>query len=202
MGRKKYDRDEAVTAAMGVFWLHGFRGTSVAMLCQATGLNPKSLYAAFGSKEGLFEEALRVYTLGGLLQSRAALAREPLGLDNIRRYFSAMRYEENCRGCLMTMTINERALVPRAALDQVSETLDAIEELLRANLVAAALPTSEVEALVHFLLFSIQGITTMGKLHGDNDRLQLVVAEIGRTLDRYEDVSPPQALPESRRPDA
>ena len=182
MSRRKYDRGEAVAAAMGVFWQKGFRGASVAMLCEATGLNPKSLYAEFGSKEGLFEEALRMYTLGGLMQSREALAVEPLGLDNIRRYFSAMRYEENCRGCIMTMTINERALVPPAALAQVSDTLEAIEGLLRANLVAAQLPAADVEAMVHFLVCSIQGITTMGKLHGDNTRLALVVGEILRAL--------------------
>ncbi len=186
MTRKRYDRTEVIARAMDTFWRRGFRSTSIEMLCEATGLNPKSLYSEFGSKEGLFEEAMRMYTSGGLAQSRSALTVEPLGLHNIRIYFSGMHYEENCRGCLMTMTINEREVVPSGALERVADTLAAIEALLRANLVAAGVDEAGVAALTQFLVFSIQGITTMGKLHGDNTRLALVIDEILRALDRHE----------------
>ncbi len=186
MTRKKYDRADVVAQAMEVFWRHGFRGTSIGMLCEATGLNPKSLYAEFGSKEALFTAAVDLYTQWGLQQSRSALDSEPLGLHNVRAYFSAMHYEEDCRGCLMTMTINERALVPPAAFERVGETIDAIGDAIRANLEAAELDADDVETLTDFLLFTLQGITTMGKLHGSNARLGRVLQEVARTLDRYD----------------
>lgn len=178
MTRKKYTREAVVDAALHVFWAQGFHGTSVQDLCTATGLNRKSLYAEFGDKQGLFDAALARYTAGGLARSQAALRQQPLGLDNIRQYFASMSYEPECRGCLMTMTINERALVPAPALERVGQTLDAIEALLRANLVAAGLPSAQCDSLANFLLYAIQGITTMGKLHGDNERLGQAIEHI------------------------
>jgi AcrR family transcriptional regulator len=46
---------------MGVFWTSGFQGSSISELCQAMGLAAPSLYAAFGSKEELFKEAIALY---------------------------------------------------------------------------------------------------------------------------------------------
>lgn len=46
---------------MELFWMKGFDNTSMADLTSAMGLNPPSVYAAFGSKEALFREALDLY---------------------------------------------------------------------------------------------------------------------------------------------
>jgi AcrR family transcriptional regulator len=47
---------------MEVFWAHGYEGTSIAQLQHAMGdITPPSFYAAFGSKEQLFKEALDFY---------------------------------------------------------------------------------------------------------------------------------------------
>ena len=163
---------------MNVFWSRGYHGTSMQELCAAMDLNRKSLYAEFGGKAALFEEALALYTQLGIEQSRVALTMEPLGVENIRRYFSAMTYEANCRGCLMTMTINERSLVPESSLQEVSSALGEIEELLRKNLLAEGYNQAIADRLTTFLIFSIQGITTMGKLEGDNARLRQVIETI------------------------
>ncbi|MGY2046866.1 TetR/AcrR family transcriptional regulator [Methylobacterium sp. JK268] len=62
MGRpRSFDTDKALDAAMEVFWRHGYDGASLAMLTQAMGIRPPSLYAAFGSKEGLLKAALDRY---------------------------------------------------------------------------------------------------------------------------------------------
>jgi AcrR family transcriptional regulator len=58
---RSFDRDAALRAAMETFWQHGYEGASMAELTQSMGINSPSLYAAFGSKEGLFQEALRLY---------------------------------------------------------------------------------------------------------------------------------------------
>ncbi|HEY8555323.1 MAG TPA: TetR/AcrR family transcriptional regulator [Burkholderiales bacterium] len=47
---------------MDVFWAKGYDGASLAELTDAMGINPPSLYAAFGSKEALFLEAVRIYS--------------------------------------------------------------------------------------------------------------------------------------------
>lgn len=53
--------DEALAKAMPIFWRKGYEGTSIADLTEAMGINPPSLYAAFGSKEGLFRAVLDRY---------------------------------------------------------------------------------------------------------------------------------------------
>ncbi|MFC4337779.1 TetR/AcrR family transcriptional regulator [Salininema proteolyticum] len=58
---RKFDEAAVLDAAMKVFWRHGFDGTSMAELQKATGLNPPSLYGAFGSKEQLYRRVLDRY---------------------------------------------------------------------------------------------------------------------------------------------
>lgn len=47
--------------ALDAFWRHGYRETSVAELTHTMGINPPSLYAAFGDKQRLFEQAADRY---------------------------------------------------------------------------------------------------------------------------------------------
>ena len=62
MGRpRSFDADKALDEAMEVFWRHGYDGASLAMLTKAMRIKPPSLYAAFGSKEGLLKAALDRY---------------------------------------------------------------------------------------------------------------------------------------------
>ena len=62
MGRKKnYDRAKLVEGAMEIFRDHGFSGTTSQMLVDGLGVNRFSLYAEFGSKQGIFDAALERY---------------------------------------------------------------------------------------------------------------------------------------------
>lgn len=58
---REFDIDKAIERAMVLFWRKGYEGTSLTDLTQALGLTRPSLYAAFGSKEGLFRKALERY---------------------------------------------------------------------------------------------------------------------------------------------
>ncbi|MFC5758825.1 TetR/AcrR family transcriptional regulator [Rhizobium sp. GCM10022189] len=58
---RSFDRQQALSRAMHLFWQKGFEETSMSDLTQAMGIAPPSLYAAFGSKEALFTEALDLY---------------------------------------------------------------------------------------------------------------------------------------------
>ena len=60
---RSFDRHQALCAALRVFRERGYEGTSIADLQKAVGVpSPPSLYAAFGSKEELFKEAVGLYT--------------------------------------------------------------------------------------------------------------------------------------------
>jgi AcrR family transcriptional regulator len=58
---RSFDKEKALASAMRIFWEKGFEQTSLADLTTAMKIAPPSLYAAFGSKEGLFLEALDLY---------------------------------------------------------------------------------------------------------------------------------------------
>jgi AcrR family transcriptional regulator len=64
MGRpRRFDRDEAITQAMHLFWEHGYDSTSLTQLKVGIGggISAPSFYAAFGSKETLFGEVMDRY---------------------------------------------------------------------------------------------------------------------------------------------
>ncbi|MCJ2130677.1 TetR/AcrR family transcriptional regulator [Methylobacterium sp. E-045] len=62
MGRTRtFDVNEALEAALGVFWRKGYEGASYADLVVATGVERPALYSAFGNKETLFLRALERY---------------------------------------------------------------------------------------------------------------------------------------------
>ena len=58
---RSFDRDTALTVALDAFWRDGYEATSVSGLTCAIGINPPSLYAAFGDKDRLFGEAAAQY---------------------------------------------------------------------------------------------------------------------------------------------
>ena len=58
---RSFDRAAALEKALRVFWTKGFAPATVAELCAAMGINPPSLYAAFGNKAQLFMEAVGHY---------------------------------------------------------------------------------------------------------------------------------------------
>lgn len=65
--------DEALAAALRVFWSKGYEGASLTDLTEAMGITRPSLYAAFGNKESLFRKALDLYERDKLAYVSAAL---------------------------------------------------------------------------------------------------------------------------------
>lgn len=59
---RAFDREKALDAAMILFWEQGYEPTSLNQLKAAMGdISPASFYAAFGSKEALFDEVVLRY---------------------------------------------------------------------------------------------------------------------------------------------
>lgn len=76
--RKRTD-EEVMAAALEVFRERGFDGASLQQLSEAAQLGPSSLYARFGSKEGLYEACLAYY-----VDREGAFLREALALPDAR----------------------------------------------------------------------------------------------------------------------
>jgi AcrR family transcriptional regulator len=65
--------DQALAAALRLFWSKGYEGTSLTELTEVMGITKPSLYAAFGNKEALFHKALDLYESEKLAYMRVAL---------------------------------------------------------------------------------------------------------------------------------
>ncbi|MFZ4762202.1 MAG: TetR/AcrR family transcriptional regulator [Alphaproteobacteria bacterium] len=59
---REFNIENALEIALRLFWQHGYEGVSIAALAEAIGIKAPSLYAAFGNKENLFWEAVRLYS--------------------------------------------------------------------------------------------------------------------------------------------
>lgn len=104
---RAFDRDEALRRAMEVFWEHGYEATSMSHLTAAMGISSPSLYAAFGSKEELFREAVAYYndTLGAT--AAAELRERPTAREAIsavlRHHAVVFCDPDNPRGCMIVL---------------------------------------------------------------------------------------------------
>lgn len=107
---RQFDRDEAVIRAMHLFWENGYDSTSLAMLKASIGrgITAPSFYAAFGSKEALFNEAVNCY-----LETHAQVT-EPLwdselparqALETALTNSARMQYgPDHPRGCMVALS--------------------------------------------------------------------------------------------------
>ena len=55
------DRDKGLEKAESLFWSHGYTATSLSELLEVTSMGRGSFYAAYGSKQKLFEAVLERY---------------------------------------------------------------------------------------------------------------------------------------------
>jgi AcrR family transcriptional regulator len=98
-----FNYDEALDRAMHVFWRKGFEGASLNDLTAAMGIQPASLYKAFGNKRTLFEKALTRYLAGPVAFVHDALD-EPTAFavaDRIlRRTAEFLTEGRSRRGCM------------------------------------------------------------------------------------------------------
>jgi AcrR family transcriptional regulator len=106
---RSFDRDKALLAAMRVFRERGYEGATLADLQEAMGgISPPSLYAAFGSKEALFKEAVSRYVEATGHAGRCALeAPDTSTRDAIEQVMRAsvagMTKRGEPRGCLLVL---------------------------------------------------------------------------------------------------
>lgn len=95
---------------MNLFWRNGYETTSMQMLEKEMGINKFSIYASFGSKNGVFLQSLECYKakLNGLLTK---LRESEQGIASIKTYFYGFlefsKNNEFGKGCLITNTANE-----------------------------------------------------------------------------------------------
>ncbi len=108
---------------MEVFWRHGYEATSINELTAAMGINPPSLYAAFGDKEHLFLEAVDRYRTAATETVTNTLDEAPTAREGVARLLehSAVEMTKGDRpaGCMVVTS----AMNCSAGSEHVQSTL-------------------------------------------------------------------------------
>ena len=109
MPRKpNHNRDELIDLARDLFWQRGWAGTSLKDLEAALQIKPGSFYAAFGSKDALFELAMDKYASDGSKRLEE-LAQEHGPISALQR-FPEMAIKSDtapAKACMLSKTLLE-----------------------------------------------------------------------------------------------
>jgi TetR/AcrR family transcriptional regulator, copper-responsive repressor len=129
---RAYDAQAALKQATEAFWKTGYSGTSLDSISAATGMNPPSLYAAFGNKHAIYLEALSHYWDISLAATRDALAEDrPLDETLTLAYEAALSIyfsgKGNARGCFVIGTAVTEAVEDAAVRTSVAAGLHKID---------------------------------------------------------------------------
>lgn len=131
----KFDREKVLQNAVEVFWSKGFAEASMAELSAAMKLNPPSIYAAFGSKEGLFRAALDQYVRtdgAGIWDNldKADSAREAVEAV-LRATACAYTRREQPRGCMIVLAAPQCEAHPSVCAELRDRRLSSVDLLVQ-----------------------------------------------------------------------
>lgn len=187
---RAFDTGLAVERAMDLFRRQGYHATPLLRLTAGLGIGSGSLYAAFGSKEGLYARALKRYCDGLLSSLTEEMDSEADIRTVLRGALSAMAEADAAdpeRGCLLVGAATERS-AHDATLAQVGAALAGVESALHQALERARdrgelRPEQSPAELARFLTTFVQGLHVMGSARADRAFLESAVSGALRALD-------------------
>ena len=164
---------------MRLFWRYGYEGVSISDLTNAIGIAPPSLYAAFGSKEALYREALDRY--GGLpgALSNLSTAKTLKGMVKslLRSAVDAVTDPSGEGGCMistgMIQCASEHADLASEHADRRRRMSDEIADTL-----ACWLDEGAANSLARYLTAVMQGLSIQARDGATRLDLELVVDEV------------------------
>lgn len=180
---RSFDRQDALASAMEVFWIKGYEAASISDLTGAMGIGSPSLYAAFGSKEGLFREAVELYgrTEGPALWDVVETA--PTAREAIEGYLTAtarvFTRPGKPRGCLVTLSVlnttSASASVCEAMRRARAVGQSGLEARLRRSMAQGELPAGlDAAGVAAFYLTVQQGMSIQARDGASRETLEKV----------------------------
>ena len=186
IGRPRgFDRDAALEAAMLLFWRKGFAATSMSDLCDAMGISSPSLYAAFGSKEALYLEAVEYYarTIGPPVWDKLAEgATARAGIENLLIAWTeslpkSRATPAGCMALLAAVGDEWPAAIVRVVKKVRLEMLGTLRSRLETAVARGELPAStDIDGLSRFYLSVFQGMAVQAKDGATSAELRAVAA--------------------------
>lgn len=166
---------------MRLFWRHGYEGVSVSDLTDAIGIAAPSLYSAFGSKAGLFGEALARYEASAGSVDLTELGTATSIEDAVRRLLEgsiqAVTDPMRERGCM----VSSGMIACRPEYEALARDLSRRRNALRDAIGLALQPwvgAREAPSLARHLAAVMQGISIQARDGATAAELQVIVKEV------------------------
>lgn len=182
---RQFDREEALKRAMELFWAKGYAGTSLTELTAAMGINSPSLYAAFGSKDDLFREAVDFYGRTEGPEIWEALSSEPTAraaIDSFLR-LTALSFTRPGKpaGCLIVLGAlngsDASAEVCAALRGFRAENVDVLRRRLERGIAEGELPGGlDCKAVASFYTTVQQGMSIQARDGASRETLLAIAA--------------------------
>ncbi|QGQ98768.1 TetR/AcrR family transcriptional regulator [Paenibacillus psychroresistens] len=176
---RAFDTEGALDCALHMFWERGFEGTSVADLTEAMGINPPSLYAAFGNKEELFIKILDRYAEGPAIYMREAFAKPTVREVVEGLLYGAAEATTNPATPLGCLTV-QGGISSGASGDAIKQELsarraggeNALKERFEHAKINGEIPTDvNAEDLASFYVTVFQGMAVQAGAGGSREKL-------------------------------
>ncbi|MFQ3786270.1 TetR/AcrR family transcriptional regulator [Halomonas sp. A29] len=178
-----FDREEALRRAMEVFWAQGYDSASLADLTRAMGINAPSLYATFGSKEALFQEAVALYVRSegsGIWEKVETAPTARTAIEQVLHATAeAFTRGPAPRGCMIVLAAPQM----QGANDQVCDALKAhrqangclLERRLKRAVEEGELPTStNCRAIANYYVTLQHGMSIQARDGASRETLQAI----------------------------
>ncbi|RLQ19975.1 TetR/AcrR family transcriptional regulator [Vibrio sp. SBT000027] len=183
----KFDRQDVVDKATNLYWEKGFHATSMRNLQDVIDMRPGSIYATFGSKEGLFKETLARYTELGILnlnRFRSETESPIKALENFVKRAVVESKQSSPNGmCMLAKTVAELTGEHAELLAEAKKSLKIMEGEF-AKLITEAQELGEISTereptqLARHVQVQIAGLRTYAKTCDDIDLLNSMVEDV------------------------
>lgn len=180
---REFDPDDALSAALQIFWRRGYEGASITELTEAMGITRPSMYACFGNKEALFRKALDLYErekmcyMSSALEASTARGVVERLLRGALDIQTSASEPKGCLGVISTVSCGGGAESIRGEVIARRASSDAalVRRLERAKAEGDLPDTLEPAALACYISTVIQGMAVQAGAGAPRETLERLV---------------------------
>lgn len=180
----KHDRELVIQKATNLFWEKGFHATSMRNLHEVIDMHPGSIYASFGSKEGLFKETLRCYAEAGLARLAACSEQASSPLEALRTFIKTLVIGDQQPSpsdmCMLVKSIAELTQDNAELLAEAKRLLGEIENAFAALLAQAQEhgeldKSKDPQRLARFLQMQLMGLRAYARANDGDAQINELI---------------------------
>lgn len=187
----EFDQNKVLDSVVKLFWRNGFEATSMKCISEVTGLQPGSLYAAFGNKRSLYLTAIDTYFDESMAKLKALLASEGTPLQRIRELFMHT-VGDICRkdsdGCMLVNALLETPVDDHELRKHIAKMFRVLESDIKDVLIEAAAcgelaPGKDPAIQAKLLVNNIYGLRVYSKLQPKGTEMTEMVKVLMSSLE-------------------